>query len=200
MPFDFDFHFPPVLQKLKRGPQIILPKDLGTIAAFAGINKKSVVVDAGAGSGFAAVFFASIAKKVITYEIREDFSEFARKNIVRSGLKNIELRTKDVFEGFKEKADAIILDLPNPERIFSSKFDLKDEGHIVAYLPNIEQAKVFVLEAEKHGFRTFTVRCFVEELLVREFGTRPTNKGLTHTAYLTFARKIVDHLEGENAS
>lgn len=188
----FDFHFPPILKRLKRGPQIILPKDLGIIIAFSGLNKKSLVVDAGTGSGFAAIFLATIAKKVITYEMREDFAEFARKNIERSELKNIELRRDDIFNGFKEKADLILLDLPHAERIFSSNFKLKEDGCIVAYLPNIEQVKNFVIEAEKNNFDTFCVRCFIEDILVREFGTRPTNKGITHTAYLTFARKKKD--------
>jgi tRNA (adenine57-N1/adenine58-N1)-methyltransferase len=187
--YDIDFHFPPILKKLKRGPQIILPKDLGIIAAFSGMNRDSIVIDAGTGSGYAAIFFATIAKKVITYEIREDFVNLAKSNIARSGLKNIILRQKDIFEGIKEKADIIILDLPNPEKIFKAKFRLRsDDSCIVVYLPNIEQVKTFVSVAEHAGFEAFVVRCFIEDLLVREIGTRPKNIGLTHTAYLIFAR------------
>jgi tRNA (adenine57-N1/adenine58-N1)-methyltransferase len=195
--FEFDFHFPPILRKLKRGPQIILPKDLGIIAAFAGIGKDSIVIDAGTGSAYAAVFFASIAKKVITYEEREEFAKFARKNIARSELDNIVLRQKDVFNGVRERADTIMLDLPNPERIFKSKFNLKEGGTIVGYLPHVEQVRTFVMAAQKAGFESSTVRCFVEDLLVREFGTRPTNKGITHTAYLVFAKKRIAEEKGQ---
>ena len=46
-----DFRLPPILKKLKRGPQVLLPKDLGMIVAYGGMSKESVVVDAGAGSG-----------------------------------------------------------------------------------------------------------------------------------------------------
>jgi len=187
-----DFRFPPLLQKLKRGPQVILPKDLGAIVAFSGICKESIVVDAGAGSGFSTVFLASIAKKVYSFENREEFFKFASKNIKRSGLNNISLNFESVFEGIskiEEKIDVINLDLPNPEKIFDSKFNLSDEGCIVSYLPHTEQVSQFVKSAIEHGFETFTIEVLVREIISREKGTRPQNTGLTHTAYLTFARK-----------
>ena len=181
----------PLIKKLKRGPQVILPKDLGIIISLSGMNKESIVIDAGAGSGFAAIFFASIAKKVITYEQVPEFAAFVRKNITRSGLDNIILREKDVFKGIKEKADIIHLDLPNAEKIFRSKYSLKEEGCIVSYLPNVEQVVKFVNAAAKKGFETFTVEVMLRELMVREVGTRPQTKGLMHTGYITFARKKV---------
>jgi len=55
--------FPDILMKLKRGPQVILPKDAGMIIAISGIGKESVCVDAGAGSGWLAVTLGNIAKK-----------------------------------------------------------------------------------------------------------------------------------------
>ena len=188
-----NFYFPPILKKLKRGPAVILPKDLGIIIAMSGMNKESVVIDAGTGSGYAAVLFASIAKKVITYEEKKEFVDFAKKNIERSGLDNLLLRNKDIFKGVKEKADIINLDLPNAEKIFKSKFNLAPDGCIVAYLPHVEQVVSFVNAARKKGFETFSVEVQLRELMVREFGTRPQNMGLIHTAYLTFARKEVEN-------
>jgi len=184
-----DFRLPPVLKKLKRGPQVLLPKDLGMIVAYGGMSKESVVVDAGAGSGFATVFFGSIAKHVISFEDRKEFAEFALKNIKRSGFDNIELREQSVFEGFKETVDIINLDLPNPERIFTFEFSLSDNGVIIAYSPHTEQVTSFVKAAKEKGYACFTVEAIVREILSREAGTRPQTKGLTHTGYLTFARK-----------
>jgi len=184
-----DFRLPPILKKLKRGPQVLLPKDLGMIVSYGGMGKESVVVDAGAGSGFATVFFGSIAKKVISFEERKEFAEFAAKNIKRSGLDNIELREQSVFDGFKETADIINLDLPNPERIFATEFSLSDEGVIVAYSPHTEQVTSFVKAAKGKGYECFTIEVIVREMLSREAGTRPQTKGLTHTGYLTFARR-----------
>ena len=184
-----DFRLPPVLKRLKRGPQVLLPKDLGMIVAYGGMSKESVVVDAGTGSGFATVFFGSIAKRVISFEDRKEFAEFASKNIKRSGFDNIELREQSVFEGFKETADIINLDLPNPEQIFTSEFSLSDEGVIIAYSPHTEQVTSFVKAAKEKGYECFTVEAIVREILSREAGTRPQTKGLTHTGYITFARK-----------
>jgi tRNA (adenine57-N1/adenine58-N1)-methyltransferase len=185
-----DFHLPDILKGLKRGPQVVLPKDLGLVVAFTGINKNSFVIDAGTGSGFAAIFFASIAKEVITFESRADFADLAEGNIKRSGLKNIKLEKGDFFEGIEkinEEIDLIFLDLPEPERIFSRKFNLK--GFLVAYLPNFEQVKNFCLAAKNEGFKFFVLRGIVEEILVRELGTRPKNKGLLHTGFLCFCKK-----------
>jgi tRNA (adenine57-N1/adenine58-N1)-methyltransferase len=72
------------MRNLKRGPQVVLPKDFGMVAAFTGIGKKSVVVDAGAGSGFLAVALGNIAKSVVTYERREEFAKLAERNIKAS--------------------------------------------------------------------------------------------------------------------
>ncbi|MEM4133616.1 MAG: rRNA adenine N-6-methyltransferase family protein [Candidatus Micrarchaeia archaeon] len=197
---EYDFRFPPQLQKLKRGPQIILPKDLGAIVAFTGMNKESIVVDAGTGSGFATVFFASIAKKVYSYENKKEFYEFSEKNIKRSGLTNIIHKFGSVFEEIskiEEEIDVINLDLPNPENIFDSNFNLSENGYIVAYLPHTEQVSKFVSAATKSNFITFTIEVIVREIISRERGTRPQNTGITHTAYLTFCRKQNSVVKGE---
>jgi len=55
-------------KKIKRGPQIITPKDIGTIITETGINKNSIVLDAGGGSGSLSCFLANITKKVYCYE------------------------------------------------------------------------------------------------------------------------------------
>lgn len=186
------FYFPPILKKMKRGPQVMLPKDLGMIVAYTGMNKKSIVVDAGAGSGFSTVFFASIAKKVYSFEIRKDFFNLAKENIERSKLKNIKLFNQSVFEGInkiKENIDIINLDLPNPEKIFECEFNLKNGGFIVCALPNVEQVARFVKVARDYEFETFTLENIIREILVREEGTRPETKGLFHTVFLTFAKK-----------
>ena len=45
-------------KKLKRVPQVILPKDASIILAYTGIGEIALVVDAGTGSGFLAIFLA----------------------------------------------------------------------------------------------------------------------------------------------
>jgi tRNA (adenine57-N1/adenine58-N1)-methyltransferase catalytic subunit len=182
----------PLLRKLKRGPQVVLPKDIGMIIAFTGVGKTSKVVDAGAGSGWLAISLGNVAKSVVAYERREEFADLAKKNVERAGLKNVKVKVEDVLSGISEKGvDLVTLDLADSDQVVKHAFGaLKPGGYVVGYLPHAEQVRRFVSECEKTGFdEIFTLECIVREMLVREQGFRPENVGLTHTAYLTFARK-----------
>lgn len=181
------------LKKLKRGPQVILPKDAGMIIAFAGICKQSVVLDAGAGSGWLAVQIGRVAKKVVSYEKREEFLELAKKNVDRSALANVEFRLCDVVaQGFDEKdADVVVLDMAESHlAVPKAAQALKEGGVIVGYLPHTDQMREFVKACEAVGFaNTYCIECIVREMLVRDAGVRPQNVGIVHTAYLVFAKK-----------
>jgi len=184
----------PVLENLKRGgPAIILPKDIGQIIAYTNIGKESICVEAGTGSAFLTVSLANICKKVYTYEKDERFVKFAKENIKRSLLNNIEIKQRDVIEkGFDEKnADLVVLDMPNAKKaVLYARKVLKKGRFLVGYLTNIEQVKDFVKECENEQFQnTFTLETIQREYLVKDKGTRPVHKGLMHTAYLVFAKK-----------
>lgn len=186
--------WPEWTKKLKRGPQVILPKDAGAIIAFAGIWKESVVLDAGAGSGWLAIQLGRIAKKVVSYEAREEFADLAQKNVKRAGLDNVDIRKRNIIEeGFDEKdVDVITLDFANSDKAVAHAFAaIKAGGVLVGYVPHTEQMKAFVVAAKAAGFEEETLCCEINmrQMLVREAGVRPENTGLTHTGYLIFARK-----------
>lgn len=189
---DLKLHFPAILKKLKRGPAIIHPKDAGLIIAHTGIGKNSEVVEAGAGSGFLTVQLANVCKKVYSYERKLEFYELAKGNLARAGLDNVELKNRDIFDGIDEKdVDLVSLDMPDAEKAVAGAFGaLKAGGWCAGYLPNVEQAKDFYMECHKTGFQEiFMIEGIVREYEVREYGVRPMHIGLTHTAYLVFARK-----------
>lgn len=186
------FIYPQMYRKLKRGPQVILPKDIGIIISFSGVDKNSVCVDAGTGSGWLAVSLARIAKEVYSYDTREDFLAIAEKNRQMLGLGNLTLKKGDVFKRIDEKGvDIVTLDMPSSEKaLANAKKAMKPDGCVVGYLPHIEQVKAFVKKLDSLGFAdTYTVEVVVRDLLVREEGVRPTTKGIWHTAYLVFSRK-----------
>ena len=59
------------LKKCKRGPQVILPKDAGSIAAITGVSSGWKCLDAGGGSGFLSLFLGNLVRpggKVSAYE------------------------------------------------------------------------------------------------------------------------------------
>ena len=76
------------LRRIKRGPAIILQKDIGIILANTSITKNSKVLDAGSGSGVLTANLARFVKKVYSYDNRTDFLDIAKENAKRFGLKN----------------------------------------------------------------------------------------------------------------
>ena len=78
---------PDLMKKLARGPQIITLKDAAVISAFTGVSPGDLVVDAGAGSGFLAIYLGNLVKpkgKVISYERRPDFARLAARNVKKA--------------------------------------------------------------------------------------------------------------------
>ena len=67
----------------KRSGAPMMPKDIGVIISNTGLCSPDYVLDAGTGSGILAIYLGGIAKKVVSYEIREEFLELAdRKSVV----------------------------------------------------------------------------------------------------------------------
>lgn len=186
-------HFPELLRKCKRGPQVVLPKDIGIILAYSGVGKNSTVVDAGAGSGWLAVSLANVAKRVVSYEWRGEFAELAEKNAKRAGVEgSLEIKRKNVLDGIDETdVDLVTLDLADSDKVVShAHAALRKGGMIFGYLPHVEQARRFFEACEAAGFGGIEMlEAINRSYLVRAAGVRPENTGLTHTAYIVFGTK-----------
>ncbi|MFH0876470.1 MAG: tRNA (adenine-N1)-methyltransferase [archaeon] len=180
-------------QKIKRGAQIISLKDIGVIIAECGINRDSVILDSGAGSGASVCFFASVCKKVISYELREDFYKIVQKNIDFLDLKNITLKNQDIYLGIDEKnLDVIILDLPEPWNVIPHAIKaLKPGGFLVSYSPCIPQVADFVNALGSEFVHLKSVEVTEREWEISQRKVRPKTRQLGHTGFLTFTRKIV---------
>ena len=183
-----------IYKKIKRGAQIIPLKDIGLIIAETGIGKESKVLDAGAGSGALACFISNIAKEVITYEIREDFADIVEANIKFLEQKNIKVKRKDIYNEIEDKDfDAAILDLPEPwKAIKSCEVALKPGAYVVSYSPSVPQMMDFTNEIKKNENFVYikSVEIIEREWEVEERKVRPKSKGIGHSGYLTFARKV----------
>lgn len=181
------------LKKAKRGPQIIMPKDLGMIVSVTGCSPGWKVVDAGTGSGFLSMFLANLGCNVYSYEKKKDFYEVAKRNANNFGLRNVFLKNSDISKGIKEKeVDLITLDLKNPEKIIRHAFRaIKPGGWLVVYSMHIEEVKKVYEELKKYEFSDAKII----ENIQREWQslgklTRPRNYMLAHTGFLTFTRKL----------
>src|SRR5512144_2825600 len=108
-----------LITELPRTTQIIYPKDIGFILVTMGIGPGQTVLEAGTGSGSvttALAFMVGPEGRVISYEVKPDVQNLARKNLTRFGLDaRVDFKLRDIQQGFDETdADAFFLDVLNP--------------------------------------------------------------------------------------
>jgi tRNA (adenine57-N1/adenine58-N1)-methyltransferase len=179
-------------RKIKRGAQIIPLKDIGLIITETGLNKDSIVIEAGSGSGALGCFLAKICKKIYSYEIRKDFYELVKKNVELLKLENLVLKNKDAKKGFDERdVDVIVLDLPDPwELLKQVKKSLKIGGFLVSYSPTIPQVMDFVNKLDKDFLHIKTSEIIERAWDVNKRKVRPKSQAIGHSGFLSFARRI----------
>jgi tRNA (adenine57-N1/adenine58-N1)-methyltransferase len=181
---------------IERSAQIIPLKDIGSIITFTGINKDSRIIDAGSGSGGLALFLASIAKEVKTYDIEEKNVELVKKNIEFLGLNNIKAELASIYDAgsIDEKdMDIFILDVPEPkEAVDTAEKVLKTGGFLVCYSPCIPPLSDFLEKVKEN--ENFDIMKTIE-IIERnwEFDgrkVRPKSSQIGHSGFLSFVRKI----------
>lgn len=182
-----------MMEKLKRGAQVILPKDMATIIAYTGLRPNWKVLDAGSGSAFSSIFLANFLEKgkVITCENDERFYRIALENIKFVGMKNIVLKKCDVKNIKEKNFNLILLDMENSDRVIE-EMDKKllIGGHIVVYSPTVDH----MIKNLKSLKKTEKYEVQILENIIREWQyektLRPKTKGLMHTGFLIIARKV----------
>ena len=181
-------------KRLKKLPQTIPLKDIGFVIAETGVNKESVVLDAGAGSGALAAALANVVKKVVTFEVRQDFIANVKENFAALDLKNVELREKNIYEGFDEKdADLVTLDLPEPwKAVGAAATAVKIGGFVINYSPSVPQVMDFISAVRKDD-RLLVVKTVEQIERLWEFEdrrVRPKSISIGHSGFLTVVRRI----------
>jgi tRNA (adenine57-N1/adenine58-N1)-methyltransferase len=188
--------------KMKRGAQVVYPKDIGAIVTHGDISPGAFVIEAGSGSGSLTLALARAVGpegRVISYELREDHYEQAAANVEQwyEGIggkpENLELRVGDIFEGIPERdADRMVLDLPEPWRAIGTTTEsLAPGGILTCYLPTIPQVMQTVERMRREGFGF--VSTF--EVLHRTWNidgqsVRPDHRMVAHTGFLITGRKL----------
>lgn len=184
---------------IRRKAQIILPKDAATIIVNCSIVPGSIVVEGGIGSGSLTIIMAQIVApdgRIISYERRRDFLEFARENLKNAGVEElVEVKEGDITKGIDEReVDAVVLDIPNPWDAVKHAWNaLKVGGYFCSYTPLASQVEKTVKELRKNKFIEIrALENLQREIVVLERGVRPSFQMLGHTGYLTFARKVLE--------
>jgi tRNA (adenine57-N1/adenine58-N1)-methyltransferase len=184
---------PDFFNHIKRTGAPMMPKDIGAIIAYTGVCPTDTVLDAGTGSGVLAVYLGTIARKVITYEINEQFVAVAKKNVAHAGLTNVEVRHGDLVEEISKiegPFDVITLDMQDSNKIVPGAYKLlRPGGFLATYSPFFEQTGAIRSAVEMEGFRDiFTMLMNEHEMEYSKRGTRPSTR-VGHTGFITIARK-----------
>lgn len=185
-----------LMQKMKRGPQILLPKDLGYILSRTGIDKNSFVVEAGSGSGAATCFFARFVSKVFSCEVVEDHYKLSVKNATYFGVGNVDFVHGDLKDHIDSKSDIdlLFLDMPDPAPILNSTLNgVKSGKYIVCYLPSISQIQeaTRVISTREDLYLEEITEVSLRHWKVWDRISRPEHKKeIDHTAFLVFIRKV----------
>ena len=185
--------------EMPRGAQVIYPKDLATISLFADIGPGQTVCEAGLGSGALTLTLLRAVGptgRVISYEMREDFAQRARRNIeARLGPDApLTVRLRDVYAGLEERGvDRVVLDLPEPWRLVeSAAVALRAGGILCAFVPTLPQAQRTHEALAAHP--AFALAETFETLLrpwhIAGPSVRPAHRMVAHTGFLTLARRV----------
>ncbi|MCB2223017.1 MAG: tRNA (adenine-N1)-methyltransferase [Actinobacteria bacterium] len=188
--------------RMKRGPQVVYPKDLGAIVHWGDIAPGMTVLEAGTGSGaltLALLRAVGPEGKVVSVEKRPEHAAHAVAAITRflGGLPgNLDLRDGLVEDLVGEVGpDRLVLDLPEPwHTVEAAAEGLADHGVLTTYLPTIPQVSR-VRDAMRRTGRFAPPTTF--EVLHREWAAdgrsvRPSHQMVGHTGFITVAYKTLE--------
>ena len=188
--------------KMKRGPQVVYPKDLGPILVYADIGPGMTVLEAGTGSGALTLGLARAvgpSGRVVTVEQRDDHQAHALKTLQRwfgDVPDNVDMRIGDVATLVAElEPERIVLDLPEPWHTLEAAARHQPHGGVLcSYLPTVPQVQTLVEAARDAGvFAEIEVKEFlVRDWNVEGLSVRPGHSMVGHTGFLIFMRKVAD--------
>ena len=189
---------------MKRGPQIIYPKDIGAILIAGNISKNSNILEIGTGSGALTLYLNLILDKksrLFTLDENEKNQRRAQKTIERFVASSKINNLVDVnyingnlsafaFNDLADKVDTIITDIPEPWEFFL-KNEIKQNLNWVSYLPSISQVEKIVTKLRENNFVNIKItETLNREWIVDKKIVRPKNEMVGHTGFVVGARYL----------
>ncbi|MBI4208166.1 MAG: tRNA (adenine-N1)-methyltransferase [Deltaproteobacteria bacterium] len=183
---------------MKRGAQIIYPKDIGSILLWADVFPGATVIECGLGSGSLTLhLLRAVGKegKVISYDRNRDFARTAIRNIsdFMGAPENFIFKEQDAYLGIEEReVDRVIVDLPEPWSVVPhAALALATGGIWLSYSPNAQQSQqvVFALESSKSFCSLENFEVLQRFWTIQGPSLRPDHRMVAHTGFITVARK-----------
>ncbi len=135
----------------------------------------------------------------MSYELREEFLELARRAVVETlGAvpPNLALKQGDVYAGVDERdMDRVLLDLSEPwQAVGTVHAALRPGGIVFAHCPNVSQVqRFFDCLREVRGFGLLEAYEVLQRgWTVRGRSMRPSHRMVAHTGFLCFARRLAE--------
>lgn len=181
--------------KMRRGAQVIYPKDIGPIIHWADIRPGDTVVEAGTGSGaltLALLRAVGPAGKVVSVEARPDHLAHATKVISRflgdlpESLLLVPGRVEEALATYRP--DRIVLDLPEPWEVAPAAAEaLLPGGLLCSYLPTVPQVQHLhdALRRTRRFFGTESFEIFIRDWQFVGRSVRPASRMVGHTGFIT---------------
>lgn len=192
--------------KMRRGAQVVYPKDLGAVLVWGDIGQGMTVVEAGTGSGALTMGLLRAVGpegRVITVERREDHAAHARETLEAyfgSLPSNLTMVTGEVEDALAGTApDRLVLDLPEPFGVVPAAVEHLPTGSIwVSYVPTVPQVQQTAEALSQSGvfFAVTHLEVLQRGWKVEGRSVRPNHQMVGHTGFLTIARKVMP-LRGE---
>lgn len=186
--------------KMKRGAQVVYPKEIGAILMYADIFPGLTVLEAGTGSGALTMALARAvgpSGSVVSVEVRDDHARHGHKTITKGmvGVPEwLDLRVGDVVDVIEEvQPDRLVLDLPEPWQVIPAAASwLRPGGVICCYVPTVPQLQEThrALEAAGVFIDAETFEILLRTWNIKGRSVRPDHAMVGHTGFVTVARRI----------
>ena len=186
---------------MKRGPQIIYPKDVAQIVLELNIHNSSNVLEIGSGSGALTLYLYTLLKntgKLYSLDSSKINQRRANKTISRY-ISTLSEENNDItflneelvnfnYKTLNEKINSIITDVPEPWEFFTNN-KMENSIHWVSYLPSMTQVMRMNDTLKDEQFQDIEIKeVILRDWVVDDKIVRPSNKLVSHTGFIISAK------------
>lgn len=131
---DVNFAYADYPLPILAGQTISAPHMCSIMTTLLETKPKDKVLEIGAGSGYQAAILSKLVKKIYSIEVDPELVTFAKENLKKAKIKNVEVIMGDGSKGYEKKKpyDKIIVTCATPEIFDSWTSQLKMNGILLA--------------------------------------------------------------------